>query len=156
MQSKGSQRVDTTEWLNWTEIRNSLLKNSFYLVLHGWRQHHNLFSSQTFVEKKIASTVRGSENQNCKGWTTIWLLAFHSALSLGFPDGSAVKESACNAGDTGCILESGIVSRVGSGNPFQYSWLKYPTDREAWQATVQRARHNLVTMRACYRNGILP
>ena len=32
---------------------------------------NNLFSSQTFVEKKIASNVRGSENQNCKGWTTI-------------------------------------------------------------------------------------
>ena len=32
---------------------------------------NNLFSSQTFVEKKIASNVRGSENQNSKGWTTI-------------------------------------------------------------------------------------
>ena len=26
----------------------------------------------------------------------------------------------------------------GNGNPFQYSCLKNPTDREAWQAAVQR------------------
>ena len=37
--SWGHKESDTTEQLNWTEIRNSLLKNYFYLELHGWRHH---------------------------------------------------------------------------------------------------------------------
>ena len=111
-----------------------------------------IFSVLTFVEKKIASKVRGSETQNCEGWTTIWLFS----LPLGFPNGSAVKESACNVGDAGSIPGSGIAAGVESGSPFQYSCLKNPMDRRAWQATVQRVGHNLVTMHACYRKGILP
>ena len=48
----------------------------------------------------------------------------------GFPGGSDGKESACNAGDPGLIPGSEI------GNPLQYSCLKNPMDREAWQAIV--------------------
>ena len=57
----------------------------------------------------------------------------------GFPDGSAGKESSCNAGDTGDV---GLIPRLGrspgrgNGNPLQYSCLKKPMDREAWWATV--------------------
>ena len=56
-------------------------------------------------------------------------------------DGSVGKESACNAGDTGnsgLILGSGRSSAGGNGDPFQYSCLENPMDREAWLATVQR------------------
>ena len=35
----------------------------------------------------------------------------------GFPDGSADKESACNAGDAGSIPGSGRSPRGGNGNP---------------------------------------
>ena len=53
---------------------------------------------------------------------------------MGFPGGSAGKESACNAGDSGdvgLILGSGRSPGVGNGNPLQYSGLKNPMDREA-------------------------
>ena len=45
-----------------------------------------------------------------------------SALSKGFPDSSAGKGSACNAGDPGSILESGRSPGEGIGYPLQYSW----------------------------------
>ena len=55
--------------------------------------------------------------------------------------GSAGKESACNAGDTGDGGFDPWVGRSpeeGNGNLFQYSCLKSPMDRGIWWATVQR------------------
>ena len=60
---------------------------------------------------------------------------------MGFPDGSAGKESACNAGDTGdvgSIPGSGRSPEEGNGNLLQYSCLENPMDRGAWRATVYR------------------
>ena len=59
-------------------------------------------------------------------------------LLLGFPGGSEVKASACNAGDLGSIPGSGRSPGEGNGNPFQYSCLENPMDRGAWWATVHR------------------
>ena len=57
----------------------------------------------------------------------------------GFPDGSAGKESTCNAGDTedaDLIPGSGRSPEGRDGNPFQYSCLENSMDRGACQATV--------------------
>ena len=54
----------------------------------------------------------------------------------GYPGGSEVKESACNAGDLGSIPGSGRSSGEGNGNPLQYSCLENPMDGEAWWAIV--------------------
>ena len=43
---------------------------------------------------------------------------------LGFPCGSAGKESACNAGDLGLIPGLGRSPGVGKGYPLQYSGLE--------------------------------
>ena len=43
------------------------------------------------------------------------------AFSLGLPDSSVDKESACNAGDPGSIPGSGISTGEGIGYPLQYS-----------------------------------
>ena len=59
---------------------------------------------------------------------------------LGFPGGSAGKESACNAGDPGTILGSGRSPGVGIGYPVQYSWVSLvaqlvqnlPAMQETW------------------------
>ena len=56
-----------------------------------------------------------------------------------FPSGSVGKESTCNegdAGDMGSISELGGSPGGGNGNPLQYSCLKDPVDRGAWQGTV--------------------
>ena len=47
---------------------------------------------------------------------------------LGFPGGSAGKESACNAGELGSIPGSGRCPGEGKGYPFQYSGLEESMD----------------------------
>ena len=59
-----------------------------------------------------------------------------SPLNLGFPGGSASKESACNAGDPSLIPGSGRSPEGRNGNPLQYSCLENPMDRGVWWATV--------------------
>ena len=52
-----------------------------------------------------------------------------------------VKNPPANTGDTrdtGLIPGLGRSPGEGNGNPLQYSCLKNPIDREAWQATVHR------------------
>ena len=56
--------------------------------------------------------------------------------SMGFPGGSEVKASACNAEDLGLIPGSGRSPGEGNGNPLQYSCLENPMDGGAWWATV--------------------
>ena len=52
--------------------------------------------------------------------------------SLGFPDGSEGKASACNAGDLGSIPGLGRSSGEGNGNPLWYPCLENPMNRETW------------------------
>ena len=47
---------------------------------------------------------------------------------LGFPGGSAGKESACNAGDLGLIPGLGRSTGEGKGHPLQYSGLEKSRD----------------------------
>ena len=58
---------------------------------------------------------------------------------MGFPSGSAGKESTWNSGDTGdgsSIPGSGRSPEEGNGNPLQYSCLEKPMDRGVWQPEV--------------------
>ena len=55
---------------------------------------------------------------------------------MGFPCGSAGKESACNAGDLGSIPGLGTSPGEENSNPFQSPCLENPTDRGDWWATV--------------------
>ena len=47
---------------------------------------------------------------------------------MGFPGGSAGKESTCNAGDLGLIPGLGRSPREGNGYPLQYSGLENSMD----------------------------
>ena len=51
---------------------------------------------------------------------------------LGFPGGSAGKESACSAGDLGSIPRLGRSPGEGKGYPLQYSDLENSMDCDAW------------------------
>ena len=76
---------------------------------------------------------------------------------MGFPRGSAGKESVCNAGDWGSIPGSGRSPGKRNGNPLQYSCLVNVMDRGAWWATVHRVarvRHSLVTKQQQYVNSL--
>ena len=59
---------------------------------------------------------------------------------MGFPGGSAGKESACNAGDLGLIPGLGISPGEGNGYPLQYSGLQNSIDSIVHG--VQRVGHD--------------
>ena len=54
----------------------------------------------------------------------------------GFPDDSVVNSPPSDAGDMGSIPGLERSSREGNGNQFQYSCLKNPMDRGAWQVIL--------------------
>ena len=67
--------------------------------------------------------------------------------TMGFPGGSAGKESACNAGDLGSIPGSGRSPGEVNGHLLQYSYPENSADRAAWWAAVlaQKVGHDWVT-----------
>ena len=68
------------------------------------------------------SFPRGSSQP--RDWTQVSCIAGIFSLFLGFPGGSAGKESACNAGDLGSIPGLGRFPGEGKGYPLQYSALE--------------------------------
>ena len=75
----------------------------------------------------------------------------------GFPGGSRAKNLPANAGDMNLILGSGRSRGERNGNPLQYSCLKNPTDREAWQATYTHevARESDTTEHLNQHNSVI-
>ena len=53
-------------------------------------------------------------------------------------------------GDSGLIAGSGRSPGGGNGNPFQYSYLKNPMDRGAWQAIV----HGVTKSKTCLSTDV--
>ena len=62
---------------------------------------------------------------------------------MGFSGSLDGKESACNARDLGLIPEMGRYPAEGKGYLLQYSCLKSPMDRGAWQAAVHGVARSL-------------
>ena len=103
---------------------------------------HGIFQARV-LECVAISFSRGSSRP--RDWTqvshivgrcfTLW--ATRKAL-----DG---KESGCNAGDLGLVLESGWSPGKGNGYLLQYSCLENPMGRGAWQATVYNWATNTFT-----------
>ena len=59
-----------------------------------------------------------------------------SYIADGFPDGSVVDNPPVNAGDAGSIPGSGRSPGEGNGNPFQYSCLENPMDRDCKESDM--------------------
>ena len=68
---------------------------------------------------------------------------------MGFPCGSAGKESACNAEDLGSVPGLGRSPGGGDGNLLQYTCLENPMGREAWLAAVHGVGELATPKHAC-------
>ena len=73
---------------------------------------------------------------NFLGWVQFQTFYPH----LGFPGGSAGKESACDAGDLSSILGLGRSPGEGDSYPLQYSGLENSMDVHSME--LQRVRHD--------------
>ena len=75
---------------------------------------------------------------------------FSPLTNPGLPRCLCGQESACQAGDSGLIPESGRSPGDGNGNLLQYSCLGNPMNREAWLQSIgsQRTAHDLETKTA--------
>ena len=74
--------------------------------------------------------------QECLREWVLYVCLPQLKIKRGFPDSSAGKESACNAGDLGLVPGLGKSPGERNGSPLQYSCLENSMDREAWWATV--------------------
>ena len=86
--------------------------------------------------------------QHCSAELPSFALFFQ--MIKGTQMAQEIKESACNArdtGDAGSISGSGRSPGVGIGNSPQYSCLKNPTDRVASWATVHRVAKSQTWLR---------
>ena len=73
-------------------------------------------------------------------------IQFKIYCTLGFPCGSAGKESACNLGDLGSIPGLGRSSEEWNGHLLQYSILKNFMDTGAWGATVHEVTKSWIQL----------
>ena len=76
-------------------------------------------------------------------------------LVLSFSDASVGIESACDVGDGSLIPRSGRSHGGGNGNPVQYSCLKNPMDRGAWQSTVNGVTKSWIRLSEWARTHML-
>ena len=67
----------------------------------------------------------------CKVNPIAWFMVSY-LYTVGFPDGSDGKESACNVSDLGSIPGLGRSPGDGKGYPLQYSGLENSMDRRGW------------------------
>ena len=93
------------------------------------------FPKLQFSPSLIAQLVKKKKIllQCQRPWFNSWVRKIHwrrdglpTPVFLGFPCGSAGKESACNVEDLGSIPGLGRAPGGGHGNPLQYSCLENP------------------------------
>ena len=145
----GVTESETTEQLNWTELRIEMLfilhrtwtGGSFLIIKDNWPLKKNVIYQHspllmTYYSK--SPHIRSVNSPYTCWWGRqggIWNSRFLS-ICQGFPGGSVVKNPPANAGDKDLIPGSGRSSGGGNGNPLQYSCLGNPMDRGTWQATA--------------------
>ena len=93
-----------------------------------------------FCNIQTLSSITAKEHILGRFPKAVWDITFFPKVAMiwGFPSD---KESPCSArvtGNAGLILGSGRSPGGGHRNPLQYSCLKNPMDRGAWQATAHR------------------
>ena len=104
--------------------------------------HFFFFFKSISYQLKLGPLTVAEENSHKEPSFMLFLHALlYSIYTMGFPDGSAVKNLPATAGsakDLGSIPGSGRSPGGVNGNPLQYSCLKNPMDRRARQAIVHK------------------
>ena len=118
------------------------------------------FGAVIFFSNNSIKAPENHATQDClftesavDSWITlVWTARVH--LYVGFPGGSAGKESACKAGDLGSISGLGRPPGEGNGYPLQCSGLEHSMDCIERGVTESRARLSGFTFTHC--STVLP
>ena len=86
-----------------------------------WVTVHRVAKSQTWI-KQLSMHIPMRLLRILKELICVKCFRLHVTLSMGFPDSSVGKESACNAGNPGLIPGLGRSPGEGIGYPLQYFW----------------------------------
>ena len=89
------------------------------------------FTDWASLDAKLVKTLPAKHETLFNSWVgqICWRRErLPTSVFLGFPDGSAGKESACSAGDLGSIPGLGRSPEEGKGYPLQYSGLENSMD----------------------------
>ena len=114
----------------------------------------SLLEISTWINRNVNSLISGVIVQNLETCCLFWVvfaMAARGQLVLAKIQASLVaqmvKESACNAGDSGSITKSGRSPRESNDYPLQYSCLENSMDRGTWWGVMelQRVGHNWAT-----------
>ena len=125
--------------LNHTSVSGVNVGETFPLSSYFTRYIYSNVSNHTDLLEKLLQSYTLPPTLRTSFVTGLQQSSFLLARNRdiwGVPNSTKGKESACNAGDTSSILESGRSLGGGYDSPLQYSCLENPMDREAWQATV--------------------
>ena len=87
--------------------------------------------------KYIKTINKNSRRHGLNMWHILKTLFKKKKKRLGFPGDPAVMNLAANAAEASLIPGLGRPPGGGNGNPFQYSCLENPRDREAWRTIVR-------------------
>ena len=160
LQSMGSQ-LDMTERLNWTDwmyVYGGPQKSDALEFMRPFQYKHThlgalswewfefilslLFypSSSFFLVSNWAITFGVSETHGLFITFSLIIFRVYALPLLGFPCGSAGKESACSAGDLGSIPGLGRSPGEGKGYPLQYSGLENSLDCIIYGVTKSQAQ----------------
>ena len=109
-----------------------MLSNVYNGLVWGAGESEKIFLSENIWFKSSIYTKNFLENADLRN---SWPYFCSTFLNLGFPCGSAGKESAGNAGDLGSIPELGRSPGEGKGYPLQFSGLGNSVDCIVHQVT---------------------
>ena len=121
-------KVDITEHFNYSEW----VKDIDPALNLPASTIHSIYKQRILKAAKVALGSTSSKVVFFCSWHTV-------RNTMGFPDGSASKDSACNAGDIGdtsSISGSERSSGEGNDNTLQCSSLENSMNRRTWWATV--------------------
>ena len=141
---KKSQGWSPSEWTGWISLQSKVLSRVFsnttvqnhqFLISHPYMTigktialtRWTLVSKVMSLLLNILSRLVITFLPRSKCLLISWLQS-PSAVILGFPCGSAGKESACNVGNLGSIPGLGRSPGEGKGYPLQYSGLENSMD----------------------------
>ena len=98
------------------------------MISHGFEENQKIcfVGVMKFSSDNVCEAVGTSQGKN------LAIVAHCYYYTMGFPCGSAGKESGCSEGDLGSIPGSGRSPGEGKGYPLHYSDLKNSMDYNLW------------------------